>query len=302
MLEENSRNLRGLPSLNTLRVFEAAARWQSFARAADELCVTQGAVSRQVRQLEDSLGVALFVRRNRAVFLTRAGQQLLVGCSQALQTLGEAVEAVRAQPVVRPLVLSCEPTLAMFWLIPRLPRWQQLAPELPLHLLAAGGPVELGRDGVDAALRRNDFNWSSEVHADTLAQEYMLAVQAPGLVQPGVLLHSRSRPQAWARWQQLGMPVPVHAGQQTFEHFYLCLQAAQAGVGRAQASVYMAAEALLNGQLLAPQGGIADGSAYVLLTPTGSEQEAGIVRLRDWLRQEMQDTVQAMQHLLSPAG
>lgn len=299
MLEENSRNLRALPSLNALRVFEAAARWQSFARAADELCVTHGAVSRQVRQLEDSLGVALFERRNRAVFLTQAGQQLLGGCSQALQTLGEAVAAVRAQPVVRPLVLSCEPTLAMYWLIPRLPRWQQLAPDLPLHLLAAGGPVDLGRGGVDAALRRNDFAWGRDCHVETLAAEYMLAVQAPALAAAAALLHSRSRPQAWARWQQLGMPLPVHAGQQTFEHFYLSLQAAQAGVGYAQASLYMAADALLAGRLLAPQGGIADGSDYVLLTAAGREQEPGIARLRAWLRQELQATQQAVAEVVT---
>lgn len=302
MLEENSRNLRGLPSLNALRVFEAAARWQSFARAADELCVTHGAVSRQVRQLEDSLGAALFVRRNRAVFLTQAGQQLLTACSHALLTLAEAVDAVRVQPAWHPLVLSCEPTLAMFWLIPRLPRWQQLAPDLPLHLLAAGGPVELGRGGVDAALRRNDFTWGSDCHAATLAQEYMLAVQAPALAQPATLLHSRSRPQAWASWQQLGMSLPAYDGQQTFEHFYLCLQAAQAGVGYAQVSLYMAADALQSGRLSAPQGGIADGSDYVLLTAAGREQESGIARLRCWLQEEMQATVQGLRPLLSLRG
>ncbi|MEQ6291651.1 LysR substrate-binding domain-containing protein [Vogesella sp. GCM10023246] len=289
MREENSLILRDLPSLNCLRVFEAAARWQSFVRAADELCVTHGAVSRQVRQLELQLGVALFERRNRAVFLTQAGQQLLSGCSEALATLATTLAAVRAQPAVRPLVLSCEPTLAMRWLIPRLPRWQQRAPELPLHLLAAGGAVDFVRTGVDAALRRNDFAWGSDCHAEAVAPELMAAVCAVGASpEQGALLHSLSRPQAWPRWQALGKPLPPCPAQQRFEHFYLSLQAAQAGVGYAQASLYMVVDELRAGRLAAPYGALADGSHYVLLCASGRQQEPALQRLLAWLREEMQ--------------
>jgi hypothetical protein len=119
MREEKSPFEGRVPPLNTLRAFEAAARLQSFVRAAEELHVTHGAVSRQVKQLEATLGVDLFERRNRAVFRTPQGTALLEACSEALGVLGEAVRRLRAPVSAAPLVVSCEPTLAMRWLIPR---------------------------------------------------------------------------------------------------------------------------------------------------------------------------------------
>src|SRR5476651_1200031 len=126
-----------LPPLNALRCFEAAGRLSSFARAGDELHVTHGAVSRQVRQLEEDLGVLLFDRRNRRVRLTPAGQTLLDATVDAFTRVRDAVAAVRSVSNPVPLVVSCEPTLTQRWLIPRLPRLLSRCPGLLVHVLAA---------------------------------------------------------------------------------------------------------------------------------------------------------------------
>src|SRR5450830_1027575 len=106
-------------AVNALRFFDIAARHESFVKAADELHLTHGAVSRQIRLLEESLGITLFERRNRAVFLTPAGVQLQAATQHAFAHLATVIETLRQTPLNTPLVVSCEPTIAMKWLIPR---------------------------------------------------------------------------------------------------------------------------------------------------------------------------------------
>ncbi|AEI81402.1 transcriptional regulator LysR family [Cupriavidus necator N-1] len=167
--------------LGWIRFFEAAARHESFVRAAEELHLTHGAVSRQIRQLEDTLGVALFERRNRGVFLTEAGRTLFAASTQSMEVLAGAAARIRTQPPGRALVLSCEPTIAMRWLIPRLPRFAARHPDIPLHLMAAGGPIDFTRSGADLALRRNDFAFDARWHAREVAQERVGPVCRPSL-------------------------------------------------------------------------------------------------------------------------
>lgn len=296
MREKNSPFPR-LPPLNALRVFEAAARHGSFVRAADELHVTHGAVSRQIRLLEEQLGVPLFERRNRAVFLTRQGTELFTVCADAMAQLAQAIDRLRAPPAQAPLVLSCEPTIAMRWLIPRLPGFSARFPAQQLHLLTAGGPVDFARDRVDVALRRNDFPWHPGWHAERVAPELMGPVCHPSAAadwltsgRPVKMLHTRTRPTAWPHWQassghalQAGQPL---AGEY-FEHFYLCLQAAAAGLGAAVGSAYMVEDDVRGGRLAAPLGFTHDGSEYVLLSPTPFAGDARRMLFLDWLRYEM---------------
>jgi DNA-binding transcriptional LysR family regulator len=150
-----------MPSLVALRCFEAAARLESFSRAADELHLTHGAISRAVRSVEEELGAQLFERRNRRVFLNAAGRLLFDGVHAGLGQMARAAEAVRQQVAGRPLLLSCEPTLLMRWLIPRWGDFQARYPQHTVHLVAGGGAVEWGR-GIDLAIRRNDFDWGPQ--------------------------------------------------------------------------------------------------------------------------------------------
>jgi len=279
-----------LPPLNTLRVFEAAARHGSFVRAGQELHVTHGAVSRQIRQLEEALGADLFERRNRAVFLTPAGEQLRLAAVDAFSILTESIDRIARRATSSALVVSCEPTLAMRWLIPRLSRFQARHPSIQAHLFAAGGPIDFARTGVDVALRRNDFAWPAHVHAEPICEEWIGPVHAPHADAAGRkrLLHAATRPDAWQTWWRIsGMPRPRgRLPEARYEHFYLSLQAALAGQGTAIASKLMAGDDLKDGRLVAPDGFRRDGSAYCLLSSVPIAPDSPASAWLAWLREE----------------
>ncbi len=221
-----------LPSLLALRCFEAAARLENFSRAADELHLTHGAVSRAVRLLEDDLGIALFERRSQRVYLTGAGRSLAQAVSGGFNLMRQAVGELRASArQEKRLVLSCEPTLLMRWLIPRWPDFQSRHPEIDVHLVAGGGPFSFA-SGIDLAIRRDDFPWPVSYHTQPLFAERIGPVCSPGkmaawstssrtLDPQAPLLHTRTRPGAWQDWAKAtGQPLPAGAGQ-SFEHFYM---------------------------------------------------------------------------------
>ncbi|MDR3064908.1 MAG: LysR family transcriptional regulator [Comamonas sp.] len=298
-----------MPSLVALRCFEAAARLESFSRAADELHLTHGAISRAVRAVEQELGGALFERRNRRVFLNDAGRLLFDGVHAGLAQMARAAQAVRQQVAGRPLLLSCEPTLLMRWLIPRWGDFQARYPQHTVHLVAGGGAVEWGR-GIDLAIRRNDFDWGRNVRVQPLCAERMGPVCQPDrLAQFFVsgahgslelrggapLLHSRTRLGAWADWRRTAPdqpPVPVQqvpgTGDLVLEHFYLSLQAAAAGLGVAMGPKLLVQDDIAAGRLVAPLGFVPDGSQYCLLSL--QDEVAGSLKqlLAEWIRQQME--------------
>ncbi|MDZ3993809.1 LysR family transcriptional regulator [Pseudomonas sp. Teo4] len=274
-----------LPPLNTLRYFDIAAETENFVRAAERLHVTHGAVSRQVRLLEESLGVELFERRNRAIFLTPAGRELH-GTTQAIfEQLEHALQRLQ-QEDNNVLVLSCEPTIAMRWLIPRLPRFHAAHPDLQLHLVAAGGPLDFDRSGIDLALRRDDFHWEHALHSVKICDEWIGPVGRPTATESQRLLHSSTRPGAWPTWLRLsGRPIR-HTERSDYEHFYLSIQAASAGLGLAIASALMVRDELDSGQLKAPFGFLRDGSAYHLLSPHPLDDGGKRQRFAQWVIDE----------------
>ncbi|WP_153788445.1 LysR substrate-binding domain-containing protein [Pseudomonas sp. EMN2] len=274
-----------LPPLTAFRYFDIAARTESFVRAAEHLHVTHGAVSRQVRLLEESLGVELFERRNRAIFLTRAGRELH-GTTQAIfEQLEGAVQRLHQPAHDNVLVVSCEPTIAMRWLIPRLPRFHAAHPDLQLHLVAAGGAVDFARSGVDLALRRDDFHWDRHLHSLKICDEWIGPVGAPGR-SSSRLLHSATRPSAWPDWLRLSGQGITQQQRSEFEHFYLSIQAATAGLGLAMASALMVRDELDSGQLQAPFGFLRDGSSYHLLSPHPLDDGSKRQRFAHWVSGE----------------
>ncbi len=292
-----------LPPLNTLRVFDAAARHQAFGKAAEELHVTHGAVSRQIRLLEEALGMTLFERRNRAVFLTDAGRQLFDVTRTLFEQLSAGLAKLRQPAADAPLVLSCEPTIAMMWLIPRLPDFQREHPAVQVHLYAAGGPVDFTAQGVDVALRRNDFEWDAALHAERVCEEWTGPVRRPGLSGGGPAtddwlgapaLGSATRPQAWKDWSRAAGLKPPRVAGPTYEHFYLSLQAATAGLGVAIGSALMACDAVRDRRLEAPCGFVRDGSAYVLLSPRPCAEDARAGAFLEWLRREAAASLRAV--------
>ncbi|WP_252091988.1 LysR substrate-binding domain-containing protein [Pseudomonas sp. MWU13-3659] len=276
-----------LPPLNALRYFDIAAETESFVRAAEHLHVTHGAVSRQVRLLEESLGVELFDRRNRALFLTGAGRELQATTRAIFDQLEQTVQRLHPPTHDNVLVLSCEPTIAMRWLIPRLPRFHAAHPDLQLHLVAAGGPVDFARAGVDLALRRDDFHWDRQLHSLKICDEWIGPVATPGF-KGQRLLHSATRLDAWATWLRLSGQGLKQGERSDFEHFYLSLQAAGAGLGLAIASALMVRDELDNAQLEAPFGFLRDGSSYHLLSPRPLDDGGKRQRFAQWVSGECQ--------------
>lgn len=292
--------VRRLPPLGALRCFEAAARLESFTQAAGELHLTHGAISRAVRALEEDLGTALFERRSRRVFLTAAGKRLHAATVEAFAAISAATQELRRRLSVSPLVLSCEPTLLMRWLIPRLPAFQASHPSVALHLAAGGGPVPFARDGIDLAIRRNDFPLPPRVEAAPFMAERVGPVCSPSVADAlhsragamgateflagATLLHTRTRPEAWPRWAELSGTALAPDGEQRFEHFYFSLQAAAAGLGVAIGPWALVQQEVETGTLVAPFGFLEDGSSYHLLSPSPVEGNHRAEVLLTWLR------------------
>jgi len=287
-----------LPSLIALRSFEAAARLENFSRAAVELHITHGAVSRAVRLLEEDLGVLLFERRSQRVYLTDAGRTLARAANEGFDIIRQTVDSLRSDARQQQRwVLSCEPTLLMRWLLPRWPAFQAMHAGKEIHLAAGGGPVSF-TGGPDLAIRRNDFAWPENYHAELLFEEKVGPVCRPDRISrwfnatdAGLLpardakrLHTRTRPDAWQEWARAKeMPAAATEGQ-TFDHFYFSLQAAVAGLGVAIGSWYQVCDDLESGVLAAPQGFIEDGSRYYLLSPEPFEPDSLQADLLAWLR------------------
>jgi LysR family glycine cleavage system transcriptional activator len=170
--------MRRLPPLSTLPVLEAAARLQSFSAAAEELHVTHGAISHQIRSLEDHLGVALFAREGRRVVLTPAGATLADAVRGALGQVAEAVEALSPMERERKLKISVLPSFASRWLMPRLGRFLEAHPQYEISVEATQNLANFNTDGVDIAIRHGVGPWPG-VHAERLAGDTYFPVASP---------------------------------------------------------------------------------------------------------------------------
>ncbi|MBM7062647.1 LysR family transcriptional regulator [Pseudomonas sp. UL073] len=289
-----------LPPLNALRAFEAAARLLSISQAAAELHVTHGAVSRQIRQLEEHLGVRLFDKEGRGVKLTDAGLRLRDASGEAFERLRGVCGELRQGRADAPFVLGCPGSLLARWFIPRLDRLNRALPELRLQLSASEGDLDPRRAGLDATLWFAEPPWPADMQVYELAAERIGAVlsprhpraaalqQAPARALGGeALLHTASRPQAWPQWAQgHGLaPGELRLGQ-GFEHLYYLLEAAVAGLGVAIAPQLLVADDLAAGRLLAPWGFVETPARLALWVPARSlDQRAE--RLAQWLREEL---------------
>ncbi len=287
----------GLPSLNALRAFDAAAREVSISRAADSLHVTHGAVSRQIRQLEAQLGVQLFARVGRGIELTPQGQQLYVTTREVFSQLQRSCDQLRHQASHAPFVLACSGSFLARWFIPRLDRLRQECPQLELHLTASEDQQAL-RPGIDAALRFAEPPWPQGVQVLELAAERIGPVLSPELADlpppPAAeallglpLLHTLSRPQAWPAWfRAQGLDSSQLRRDQSFEHLNYMLEAALVGLGVAIAPAYLVEEDLRTGRLIAPWGFIETRARLSLWLPAQSASGKA-QQLADWLRREL---------------
>jgi LysR family glycine cleavage system transcriptional activator len=288
---------RSLPPLNGLRAFEAAARHLSFTRAAEELNVTQAAVSHQVKMLEEQIGLPLFRRLNRALMLTDEGQTLFPAVRDALDTVAEAVERLHTGKAAGALTVSVLPSFAVKWLVPRMSDFQEHHPGIDLRITAADRLVDFVRDAVDVAVRFGAGSWPG-LRADFVVDEVVTPVCAPALAarlrEPAdlahiVLLHEEMAPLAnfpdWATWLEAAgaADVPCDKGPR-FSHTHMMLQAAIDGQGVALAQMLFAADDIAEGRLVAPFAlKLATGYAYYVVCLAAAADRPKIRAFREWV-------------------
>jgi DNA-binding transcriptional LysR family regulator len=286
---------RRLPPLKALPAFEAAAEHASFSAAALALNQTHGAISRQVKALEDHLGVRLFRRLHRRVELTGAGTALLPPVRQALHLLESSAGMVADHKEAGTLLVSCLATCMMRWLMPRLYAFQADHPQIQLHLSASHAPVDFARDGVDLAIRLGKPPWPRNVAAHPFLRDHFGPVCAPALARARKLerpsdlrahrlLQVETRPQGWGDWlRQVGLTRIDAAAGPRFERTYFLLEAAAGGLGVAIGSYPLVEQDLKSGRLVAPFGFVPSDQFYTLLHPRRTASQPRTRAFRSWL-------------------
>ena len=293
--------------LNTLTAFRSVAERQNLRAAADALHLTHSAVSQQIRSLEDSLGFELFERRGRRVVLNPAGQALLRSVQGALAQLDDGVQAAAAAAgdEAQRLRVTVLPSFANRWLLPRIGRWREQHPALPLEIDASLRPVDLLREGFHAAVRQGNGPWPGLVSERLFdvppiivvgcaaAARRLLGAQPEALAREPLL----GEPDLWQQWFEAAgvrtrvTPVAV------FNDAGLMLQAAEQNLGLSLSREILAADALADGRLvrLSP---IAithpDSEPYHFVYPPNLRDWPPIVSLRTWLRHELDLSYEAL--------
>lgn len=284
-----------LPPMADLLAFEAAARHSSISRAAEELHLTQSAVSRQIRQLEAQLGVALFHRVRQRVVLTDAGRVYAADVRTALQYVSSATQKAMASAGGGLFHLAVLPTLGTRWLIPRLGGFTALHPEVTIDFAARSEPFDFAQQPFDAAIHFGAPHWAG-AECEYLMHEAVVPVCSPafrslhGIARVGdlaavVLLQQSTRPTQWAEWfEQAGVAgAPALRGPR-FEQFAMIAQAAVSGLGAALLPSFLVEAEIASGALvvLFPQA-LTSADAYYLVYPE-SRAEAPLLRaFRDWI-------------------
>lgn len=286
---------RRLPPLNALKAFEAAARHASFTRAAEELRVTHGAVSRHVQMLEGWLGVPLFERHNRRVVLTEAGRSYAAEIGAALDrvALATARQVERGRP--RLLHVNALATFTLRWLIPRLSGFQVAHPAIEVRLTTSNVPLANLADPFDVVIRGGPQTRPGHVAQPFLTERRIpvcspallqrLPLQEPEQLRHHTLLHAATLPEVWPHWlRAAGVPDLVPQASVTLEHFYLTLQAALDGLGVAMGPERLIADDLAAGRLTRPFAGPSlPARSYYTYVPEARAEDPTVRAFCAWL-------------------
>jgi LysR family glycine cleavage system transcriptional activator len=290
---------RQLPPLNALRSFEAAARYESFTRAAEELHVTQGAVSQQVKTLELQLGVKLFNRERQRLKITPAGRDYLVVIREALDQIGAGTERLIQRQRDNVLTVSTSLDFAAKWLVHRLARFAAAHPGIDLRVSATMHHVDFVREDIDVAVRHGDDNWPG-LEATQLCAEQIFAICSPKLlagrnrlrrpadVLKWPLLRLEDQSKAWERWFALaGVAAPERLPGPVLNRASMLIDAAIDGQGVALARTTLAAWDLISKRIVRPfELSWPPTGTYWIVTPKATAKVEKIRRFRDWMLTE----------------
>ncbi|MBO3758151.1 LysR family transcriptional regulator [Ciceribacter sp. L1K22] len=292
---------RFLPSLSLLAAFEAAARTGSITAAAKELDLTQSAVSRQIKALENQLGIELFLRERQTIRLTIAGESYAREIRDALQRISTASLNLRANPKGGTLNLAILPTFGTRWLAPRLGAFLSANPGITINLVTRLRPFDFRLESIDAAIHFGQPSWpggelSFLMKETTLpccspAFKAMHKLDQPADVLDVPLLHLATRPDAWERWlTHCGVPFESVTGM-LFDQFATAAQAAIGGIGVALLPVFLIQEELRRGQLVpAIDREIESRECYYLAYPKERMDYPPLAAFREWITAEIGST------------
>lgn len=292
---------RAIPATHTLLCFEAAARHESYTRAAQELALTQSAVSRQIAALEAALGQKLFQRTRHGVALTACGQAYAEQVRQRLLALErDTLAAMQGQGETQSVTLAAVPTFATRWLIPRLPQLAALHPRIVVHIETRTRPFLFSDTGIDAALYAGTpaqlANWAG-TRSIQLLREDLVPVCAPALLADGrplgpealaamPLLQQSTRPLAWQQWfATLGVAAPLALAGPRHELFSMTAAAAAHGMGVALVPRLLVQAELASGALAVACDRLPPGErAYYLVLPERTTAKPALLQVCDWLQ------------------
>jgi LysR family glycine cleavage system transcriptional activator len=320
-MQHSQTHLRTRPiSAGHLRAFEAVARHLNFRAAAEEMALTQSAVSRQIQSLEEEVGVGLFLRHTRAVELTSAGAQLLMAVTQSLPRIDGAVRQIRQSAGRQAVALTTFASFASMWLIPRLEQFQRDNPDIDIRIDATDSTLDLEVADVDMALRYGPMT-SMPARAIRLFGEQLTPVVSPWLLKDGVTLakpadvakftlieagdahHSHLEWLTWRRWfDEHGLAKLQPKRWLYFNYAYQMVQAALTGQGVVLARLPLVAESLANGDLLEPLPKLRMDSpmAYWLVVGPRSGSRPEIRAFVDWLMVQSRITRQTIGEVPDP--
>jgi len=287
---------RYLPSMSALLAFEAVARLGSATQAAAELSLTQSAISRQLKILEEQLGVTLLERDGRNLRLSDTGRRYEVDVRDILHRLAQVSISARTNPAGGTLNLAILPAFGMHWLAPRLRDFARLHPEVTVNLSTRLAPFDFRVTGFDAAIHFGREDWPGAHHL-SLMPETVVPVCAPDLIASPLkdpaamltfdLLHLDTRPRGWARWlRAVGVPGDPPSGM-VFDQFSTMAQAAIHGLGVALLPTFFAEPYLADGQLvLASDQTTQSIGSYFLVWPSDRKETTALRSFREWLAQQ----------------
>lgn len=293
-----------IPSLQALACFDAAARHESYTRAAQELALTQGAVSRQITALEAFLGIPLFRRTRHGVALTVRGADYAAQIAPRLQGLErDTLDIMASQGRGGTIQLAAVPTFATCWLIPRLPALQALHPEITVHIETRTRPFMFADTPFDAALYAGTpeqmGHWAGTRSVRLMAEEVVpvcspqllgaLKYLSPEALSQQPLLQQSTRPGAWRQWfDAMGVAAPLALAGPRYELFSMTAAAAANGLGMALVPRLLIEPALARGELVvACAQALQSERAYYLVTPERSDERPVVRTFLDWLTQQV---------------
>jgi LysR family glycine cleavage system transcriptional activator len=302
---------RRLPPLNALKAFEAAARHESYTRAAEELCVTQGAVSHQVKALEAELGLKLFNRERQRLVITEAGRAYLIVVRDAFDRIAAGTERLLQRQSGGVLTVSTSPNFAAKWLVHRLGRFAEVHPEIDLRVSASLQHIDFAREDIDLAIRHGDGN-ESGLHVTRLCAEELFPVCSPKLLQgrsplrrpsdlnQTKLLHVNNR-QDWNQWLDFAGVKDVDLSRgPVLNQASMAIDAAVDAQGVALARTALAAWDLIGGRLMCPfDVAMPVSYAYWIVCPKTAAKLPKIVAFSKWLLAEAAEDARQLKKLKS---